>query len=163
MDPFFFHPRVVHLPIGLAIAMPLVTVAILLAWRQRWLPPRTWALVVGLQLLLVVSGVLAIRSGEAEEERVEQVVSENLIEEHEEASKAFTWVSFGVLVLMAATLGFSRGRLGFPLALLSLVGSFVVFALAYRAGGLGGALVYRHGAAQPYVDELGSPSAGDDE
>ena len=137
---------------ALAFIMPLLTLALVLAWWRKWLPARAWSIAVVLQLLLVASGVASLRSGEAEEERVEQIVEESFIEAHEEAAEAFVWTSAGVLVLMAIACGFASRPFGLPLAALASVGAFVVFGLGYRTGKLGGELVYKHGAASAYEE-----------
>ncbi len=97
------------------------------------------------------SGILALRSGEAEEDRVERVVAERFIEEHEEAAELFVWSSGGVLVLMllAGALGSRRSAL--PAAAVATVGTLVVLGLGYRTGQAGGSLVYEQGAGQAYT------------
>ena len=75
MDSLFFHPKVVHLPMALAILMPLITGGALFAWWRGWFDRRTWVAVVLLQAVLVGSGVAATKTGEREEDRVEQVVA----------------------------------------------------------------------------------------
>ena len=88
MLPDPLHPAVVHLPIALAILVPLVA-----AVRTRWrrgsaiVPVRGWAFVVLLQVLLVGTAWLAIETGEDQEERVEKVVAERHIEDHEERAE----------------------------------------------------------------------------
>lgn len=151
MDALFFHPKLVHVPMALGIMMPIIAGGLLLAWWRSWLPRRAWLIVIGFQVLLVGSGVLALRSGEAEEERVERVVAERFIEAHEEAAEAFVGVSAGVLALMllAGALG-SRGS-GLPAAAVATLGTLVVLGLGYRTGQAGGDLVYRHGAAQVHA------------
>src|SRR5215468_2197991 len=110
MDALLFHPKLVHVPMALSVLMPIIAGALLLAWWRNWLPRRGWFLAMGLQAILLGSGVLALRSGAAEEERVEGVVAERFIEEHEEAAAVFVWASAGVLALMllAAMLGSRR-------------------------------------------------------
>lgn len=156
MDEIFFHPRVVHVPIALAVLMPLLAGGTLLAWRLSWLPRRAWILVVGLQTVLVVAGVIALRTGEAEEERVERVVSEARIEAHEEAAQAFVAASSASLVLLTLPLllGERRSRLAWRLAGLGSLSTLLVFGLGYRAGHAGGELVYRYGAASAYTQTI---------
>ncbi len=151
MDSLFFHPKLVHVPMALGVLMPLIAGGLLLAWWRGWLTRRGWFIAIALQAVLVASGVLALRSGEAEEERVEDVVAERLIEAHEESAEAFVWASGGVLavMLMAAALG-SR-RAGLPTAVAATLGTLVVLGLGYRTGQAGGSLVYEHGAAQAYT------------
>jgi uncharacterized membrane protein len=151
MDTLFFHPKIVHLPIALGVVMPLLAGGLLLAWWRDWLPARAWAISVALQALLVASGVAALQSGEAEEDRVERVVAERHIEEHEEAAEAFVAASGAVLGAMLLGLVAARTRAGKPLAAAATVGTLVVLGLGYRTGQAGGALVYQHGAAAAYV------------
>jgi uncharacterized membrane protein len=150
MDSFLFHPKLVHIPIALAVLMPLATGGLLLAWWRKWLPARAWVLAVALQVVLVGSGILALRSGEADAERVERVVAERFIEDHEEAAEVFVWASGGVLVVMLLGLALLSRRTGLAVATAATLGTIIVLSLGYRAGQAGGDLVYRHGAAHAY-------------
>ena len=158
MDTLFFHPKLVHVPMALGVLMPLVAVGLLAAWWRKWLPARGWVAAVALQAVLVGSGLLALSSGEAEEDRVEAVVAEHLIEEHEEAAEAFVSASGVVLGLMVLGLALARRRAGLPTAAAATVGTLVVLGLGYRTGQAGGALVYEHGAASAYTGK-GAPHA----
>ena len=151
MDALFFHPKLVHLPMALGVLMPLLSAGLLLAWWRDWLPRRAWILAIGLQAILVGSGVLALRSGEAEEGLVERVVAEQLIEHHEAAAEAFVWASGGVLTLMVLASALRSRRKGLPTAAAVTLGTFLVLGLGYRTGKAGGELVYQHGAAQAYT------------
>jgi uncharacterized membrane protein len=150
MDAFFFHPKVVHIPIALSVLMPFISGAVALAWRLNWLRPRTWVLVVALQAVLVGSSVVAVQTGEAEEDRVEHVAPEEAIEEHEEIAEAFSVATGAVLGVMLLALLAARTKVGLPIAVAAALGTLVVLALGYRTGEAGGALVYRHGAANAY-------------
>lgn len=151
METLLFHPKVVHLPMALGVLMPLVAGALALAWWRGWLPGRAWLLAVGLQAVLLVSGVVSLRTGEADEERVERVVAEARIEAHEEAAEVFVAASAVVLAGMLAAAALGRRGTALPLAALSVGGTLVVLALGYRTGQAGGSLVYEHGAAQAYA------------
>lgn len=155
MDQLLFHPKVVHLPIALAVLMPAITGGALWAWRRGWLDRRAWVGVVLLQAILLGSGVLAMNTGETEEDRVEQVVAEAPIEAHEEAAELFVWSSAAVLLLIALPLTLPEGRLRQAAALAALGGTLVVLGLGYRTGEAGGRLVYEHGAAQAYTAGTG--------
>jgi hypothetical protein len=98
--------------------------------------------------VLVGSGILALRSGEAEEERVERAVAERFIEKHEEAAETFVWASGAVLAVMLLGFALSSRRTGPVAATAATLGTLVVLGLGYRTGQAGGDLVYRHGAAQ---------------
>lgn len=150
MDSLFFHPKLVHLPIALAVLMPLVTAGLLFAWWREWLPGRAWFIAVLLQLVLVISGIGALRSGEADEERVERVVAERYIEAHEHAAQRFMLASGVVLGLMLLGGALSRRPAGRAVAGLATAGTLGVLALGYLTGEAGGRLVYTHGAAQAY-------------
>lgn len=159
MDTLFFHPKVVHIPIALGVLMPLLAGGVLLAWWRKWLPARSWVLVVALQAVLLGSGILALQTGEAEEERVERVVPEQAIEEHEEAAELFVWASGGVLAVMLLGGAFGSRRAGLPIAAAATLGTLLVLGLGYRTGQAGGSLVYEHGAAQAYSGSV-APGAG---
>jgi len=151
MDGLFFHPKLVHVPIALGVLMPLVSGGLLLAWWRKWLPPRGWIVAIALQAVLLLSGIVAMTSGESEEERVESVVAERFIEAHEEAAEAFVWASGGVLAIMLLAGLLGSRRTAFPLASAGTLGTIVVLGLGYRTGEAGGRLVYQHGAAQAHT------------
>ncbi len=96
MDQLPFHPKIVHLPMALGVLMPLIAIGILVAWWRGGLPRRAWIMVIILQTALAGSGLLAMNSGEADEEIVEHVVDESHIEAHEEKAEMFVWTSIGV-------------------------------------------------------------------
>lgn len=157
MDNLFFHPKLVHLPMALAVLMPLVAGGIWLAWWRKWLPARTWLLVLGLQTILVGSALLALQTGEADEDVVERFVPESAIEAHEEAAEFFVVLSAGTWLLMAAALATSKGGLGRAIGGLAAACTLLVFAQGYRTGEAGGDLVYRHGAAEAFVSPTSAP------
>lgn len=156
MDQLFFHPKVVHLPMALAVLMPLVSIGLLAAWIGGMLPRRVWLIAVALQLVLVASGIVALRSGEHEEERVERVVTERLIEAHEEAAEAFVWGAGAILVLHVVAAALRREQTARAAAAAAAVGTLVVLFLGYRTGEAGGRLVYQHGAASVYAGSSGA-------
>ena len=158
MEAIFFHPKLVHLPIALAVLMPLLSAGLLVAWFRDLLPRRTWIIAVALQAVLVLSSIAAMRSGEADEERVERVVAESAIEAHEEAAELFTWVSGGVLLLFVAGAAIPAAGVARAAACAAVAGSLVVLFLGYRVGEAGGELVYKHGAASAYTS--GAAAAG---
>lgn len=158
------HPKLVHLPLGLAVVVPLVTLALLVAAWRRWLPSRVWAIPMLLQLLLVVGGVAALKTGEPEWGVVDKLVPEAALEAHEEAAEGFVWAGGAVLALMLAAPGAARlakrERAGRVFAVAAAAGTLVVLALAVRTGQAGGQLVYRHGAAGAYSSSPPVPPGG---
>jgi uncharacterized membrane protein len=152
------HPAVVHLPVALAVVTPLF--AALAAWAiARWgLGRQAWLGVVLLNALLFGSALLALETGEAEEERVERVVAERFIEEHEEAAERFLWLAgIAAAVSVAGLLGTRVGR---SARVASVVVSAVALAAAVAVGHSGGELVYVHGAANAYVDSSTGVAGG---
>lgn len=145
------HPKLVHLPIALAALMPIMSLGLLLLWIRGILPRRTWFIALTLQAMLVGSAYLALRTGEADEERVEMVVPAAALEAHEEAAEVFMGGAVVALALFAAAAAVRRERGARVLAGGAVVASLVVLALGYRVGEAGGALVYRHGAAAAFA------------
>jgi uncharacterized membrane protein len=155
MLPDPLHPAVVHLPIALALLVPLVALAALIAARAGWQPSRAWAFVVLLQACLVGSAFVAIETGENEEERVERVVAERHIEAHEERAERLLWGA-GIALLVSAG-GLASGRFGSLARPLGFALSLGVLALAVDVGHTGGELVYEHGAAGAYTNDVTAP------
>ena len=155
MIPEPLHPAVVHFPLVLAFLLPIFAAGALWAIGRGTRPRRAWAIPLGLALALTVSAWAALVTGEAEEERVESVVGEAALHAHEEAAERFLVLSG--LVLVVAGAGLLRGTPGTAARGLATAGSLVVLVAAAWVGKAGGELVYRHGAAQPYV--AASPTA----
>ncbi len=154
------HPAIVHLPLGLAFVLPLVATALLFAtWRDH-LPRKVLWLLPLLQVLVFSSALLAERTGEADEERVEAVVPEAAIEAHEHAAERFT-VASGVLLLAlvgGAALPWTRPARWLVLG--ATVASFGTAGLGLQVGHAGGELVYRHGAASAGLPQGGLSQLG---
>lgn len=166
MEQLLFHPKVVHLPIALAVLMPLVTLGLAAAWWREWLPRRAWIVAVALQGVLLVSGVVSLRTGEADEERVEEVVPEAALEAHEEAAQVFVAASGVVLALALAAAFIPKRGVALGLAGATTLGALVVFGLGYQVGEAGGRLVYEHGAASVHASPANGGTAarrGEDE
>ena len=159
MEGLFFHPKLVHLPLGLALVMPFLAAGILLARRACLLPPGSWLVAILLQAVLVAGAYGAMRAGHHEEERVEDIVGEHWIHEHEEAAESFLWGAGIVLAVMAAGLVLPEGTVSTVALVGAAVGTLVVTGLAIRTGQSGGELVYKHGAASAYVSPGAVPSA----
>ena len=161
MIPDPLHPAVVHFPIVLAVLAPLLAAVAFWAIQSGRLPGRSWLGVVILQVVLVGTAWLATETGEHEEDRVERVVAERHIEEHEESAERF--LALAALVLPLAAAGMLSGRIGAINRGLTVVLSLVALLAAGATGHSGGELVYRHGAAmayaQPGTSEAGSPLA----
>lgn len=145
------HPAIVHLPLALALLLPLLAAGAAFAIHRRKLPRWVWVVVIGLEALLVGTGVLAIRTGEGDEERVESIVPESVLEAHEEAATIFVGAAGVALAigLLGAALPGARARSA-AMAATALALAGVAF-LAFQVGRAGGELVYAHGAASAYA------------
>ena len=155
MLPEPLHPAVVHLPIALAVLLPLLTILGALAIGRGVLEARSWSLVVLLQLVLAGSAWVAVETGESEEERVEEVIEHAVIHEHEEAAERLLLAAALGVPLLAA--GLLRGRAGAAARAIGAGFSLLVLAAAIWTGHLGGELVWKHGATRAYLD----PGPGD--
>jgi uncharacterized membrane protein len=145
MIPNPLHPAVVHIPVALAVILPLIIALSVYLIRKGTGAVSAWLPVAVLSVLLFGGALLAKQSGGAEEEAVEGYVSEQVIEAHEENAELFTVIA-GVLVVLVAG-GFLKKNLGKSLRIAAAAASIVLFALAFRTGHSGGELVYRYGAA----------------
>ena len=153
------HPLVVHFPIVLTFLLPIFVVAALWAIRKGTTPRRAWAAPLLLAAALFASAWVAVQSGEAEEDRVERVVSERVLHGHEEAAERFLVLS-GVLLVVAGV-GLLPRTVGQAARLVTAVGALGLVAAGAQVGHSGGTLVYRHGAAAAYV--TAAPGAGAEE
>ena len=152
MLPDPLHPAIVHLPIALAILIPGLALLGMILISRGFLPVRAWGLVVVLQVLLLGSGWLALETGEDQEERIERVVAESHVENHEEAAERFLLIAgLGLLVLGTGLLPERAGTTG---RVVGVLAAFGVFAAGISVGHSGGDLVYKHGAASAYVDAV---------
>lgn len=156
MLPDPLHPAVVHFPLVLAFLLPIS--ALLAWWAIRRGAPRlyVWAIPVGIAVALTASGWFAAETGEAQEERVEGVVAESVLHEHEEAGERFLLFS-GITTLLLAG-GLATGTVGTTARVVGIAASVVVLVSATQVGAAGGELVYRHGAASAYVDGGDGPA-----
>jgi uncharacterized membrane protein len=142
------HPIVNHFPIVLGALLPFL--AILLWWaikKWQW-TPKVWTLVSAVALVYCLSAVAAVQLGEEDEEKVEKVVSEKVIEEHEEAGELIPWFA-GALFLVSLggfTVKYSK-QAKMAMIVLSLVGIVPLV----NAGHTGGELVYKYGASVAHL------------
>jgi uncharacterized membrane protein len=158
MNGLPLHPLVVHIPIALSVLLPPLALAVLMAWKLEYMNPRTWHLVVALQAVLLIGGLAASRTGEADEEMVEEIVAHEDIEEHEERAEAFLIASGVTLVVALASSLLLRRRQAWAIAVVATVLMAGVMVLGVRTGHAGGQLVYVHGAASAHI-EGGDPKA----
>ena len=164
MNDLPLHPAIVHLPLGLAIVAPLLALAIAVAIRRRALPATSWLIVVGLQAILFAGGLASLRTGEAEEERVEDRVAESAIERHETLAKRFVWSAGGTLALGAAALVLRSHPATATLMAATTLATVVTAGAGLQVGHSGGAIVHGPaGAATASSDAAGARERDDDD
>lgn len=146
-DPL--HAAVVHMPIALAVLLPLFALGAIIAIARGATPRGAWGITVALAAMLAASALIAKETGEDGEERVEQVVPESAIEAHEDAADRFVVVVLAVLAV--SVIGLRRDRIGAAGRLVATLGTLAVLATGYAVGKAGGELVYQHGAASAYT------------
>ncbi len=163
MLPEPLHPAVVHFPIVLAVLLPIFAAGALWAIHRGARARRAWALPLALAAALSLSALVALRTGQGQEERVESVVPERALHVHEEAGERFLVLSAILLVVMAG--GLLAGTPGTAARLVGTLGAVALIVAAVQVGDAGGQLVYRHGAAAAYVPgaqgATGGNSAGE--
>ncbi len=173
MNTLPLHPAVVHVPLGLALVMPLLLGGLLWAIVTGRLPARAWLVALVLQGVILGAAAVALRTGEQDEERVEARAGEARIEAHERAAQAFTWAAGATFV--AAALGFvlrGRSRPFAAAGTAAVVLSVAALALGMQAGHRGGALVHgtpglnapgEAGGAEQATDEGAGQDRDDDD
>ncbi|MGD8699451.1 MAG: hypothetical protein PVJ43_09185 [Gemmatimonadales bacterium] len=148
MIPDPLHPALVHFPIVFTFILPVIALGALWMIRRGTPPRRAWAPVVVVTGLLAASSWLAVQTGGAQEDRVEGVVAERPLENHEESGERFLLLSVVGLGVMGA--GFLRGRAGRVGRWAGAVAAGVLLLAGWQVGHTGGELAYRHGAAAVY-------------
>lgn len=158
MLPNPLHPAVVHFPVVLVSLAPLFAASALWAIRRGARPVRAWGLATAILAALFLSSWAAVQTGEAQEDRVEEVLAdEDVMHVHEEAAERFLYLVGGVLAI--GLVGFAGGRLGGSARVAATVGTLAALGAGLSVGRSGGELVYRHGAASPYVTAAGTAAA----
>ena len=142
--PSPLHPIIVHMPMALAVLIPLFAIGALFTIHRRARVGPAWGLTIGMLALLLVSGWFALQTGEDEEDKVERFVSEDAVEEHEEAGTQFVYVAGAVLLLSGV--GLIRGRTGAVARVVVTVATIGLVGMGYNVGHSGGGLVYGGGA-----------------
>lgn len=154
LDPL--HPMVVHFPVVLVVILPIFAIITALRARDSTRPAKAWALTAVLAAALFVSAFTAVRTGQDQEDRVEEVVPRQAIHTHEEAGERFLVLS-GALALVAIA-GLLGGRAGEAARWVATAGSVALVIAGVQVGHSGGELVYRHGAASAYVTSGSGPA-----
>jgi len=146
------HPSVVHFPIVLGFILPILALVFAFMIKKGKMQMSSWLIIVALSVLTVGMGYLSLETGENEEDRVEKVVDKVHIQKHEQYAEIFVGVAVVGMVISVLAF-FLNVNLQFPIQLLTVLVLSVAAFFAYKAGSLGGELVYGHGAARAYSGE----------
>ncbi len=157
MLPNPLHPAIVHFPIALVVLLPFFALGALWAIRRGASARRAWLVPTAVAAALTASAFLALRTGQAQGERVERVVGERVVDAHEEAAERFLVLS-GVLLLVAGA-GLAGGVVGRSARLVSTVGAVGLVIAGVQVGASGGDMVYKHGAASVYATPAAAGAA----
>jgi len=156
MLPDPLHPAVVHFPIVLMAFLPLAAFGALWALHRGTPPLRAWLAPVALAGALTLSAWTALQTGQAQEERAEDVVGERVLETHEEAGERFLLLSGIVFVIMAG--GLIPGVAGRGARFVATAATLGLLVAGYQVGHSGGRIVYGS-ATSPGISQL-SPGVG---
>lgn len=154
------HPAIVHLPLGLAFVIPMLAAGFAWALWKEQIRRRSWLAVIALQAVLLAAGLVAMNTGEREEGRVERIVPEAALEQHEEYAEQFLWATGVTLVLAGLVLASRRRSVARSLTVATVAGTLIVAAAAVRVGHAGGRLVYVHNAGAVYGSAAQNGPAG---
>lgn len=158
-----WHPLIVHLPLALSFLLPPLVLTFALFQRKKRFPGEAWFVIVGLQILLTVSGYIALETGENDEALTKTILESRLVNEHEEAAEIFVGSTVITLVLGIAV-AFLQASYVFRIQIIIFLLGLMSCYFAYDTGLKGGELVYVHGAAEAFhpevLDESEAPSEG---
>lgn len=150
------HPQFVHLPLALALILPILAIVLAFLIKSEKFPPQVWGIIVGLQLVATISGYVAMSLGENDEEVVEKVVGKEALHRHEEQAEMFV-ASSVASTAFSVTVIFVKLTAKFPLMIVSFILMLGQLFLGVRSGQSGGALVYVHKAAEAYSQNDSAP------
>jgi uncharacterized membrane protein len=165
MLPSPLHPAIVHFPIVLMFLLPLAVFGALWAIHRGSPAGRAWWLPLITAGAVAASAWAAVESGEADEDRAEDTVGEQVLGTHEAAGERFLALSVGMLIITAA--GLASGRVGRVARGLGGAAALALIVAGYQVGHSGGRIVYGEsgtgGVAGAVTGESESEESGPDD
>lgn len=161
MYPDPLHPAVVHFPIVLMVLQPIVLLGALFAVRRGAAVRTAWGIAAAVSVLLAISAFVATNTGEESGEKVEEVIGDRLVDEHEEEGELFR--NLAILTAAITLVGFVKGKPGHIARHVAPVVAVALVWFGYEVGHSGGALVYEHGAASAFATPDPAAAEGGDE
>lgn len=153
------HPFMAHIPLVLALFLPVVLFTSVVFIMKKNVNPRIWLIPVAVQVLVVVFSYIALETGEAQEDAVLEFVARPFLQQHENFAEIFSGLGVILLGLMVVVL-FVAENLAKNLRLVTSLLSFIPLAAGLYAGRLGGAIAYTHGGAEAYYQVADSEQQG---
>lgn len=127
------------MPLALAVLFPLAYALTLVGLRFKWFPHSAWRILLGLFLILMLSGSLAYWTGY--QDRAFSMAASEDLDRHQSLALRFLLIWGASLpVLIVAFVWRNRWVLAAHLILLGLLAA--QFLLAVRLGKAGGALLH---------------------
>lgn len=152
-----WHPVVVHLPLALAVLIPILILVVLVGIKKFQWPRSTWWAVVLFCALGAGSSYVALETGEDVEDAVEAIVAKDIIHEHEDAAEFFAIGLWAVFFSACVPFLPFKNRSTFWPYIPALLVSFIVLVMGVRTGHSGGSLVYKHNAASALQPKNAAP------
>ncbi len=161
MYPDPLHPAVVHFPIVLMVLQPVVLLGAFFAVRRGMAVRTAWGIAAAFSVLLAISAFAATYTGEESGEKVEEVIGDRFVDEHEEEGELFR--NLALLTAAIVLVGLVKGKPGQVARSVAPVAALALVWFGYEVGHSGGALVYEHGAASAYATPDPAAAEGGDE
>lgn len=139
METVLSHPATVHVPLALAVLIPIAFVLAWWATEKNWLPENFGWVFVGLAALVLGSSAFAFITGE--QSKVMSAAKPELLASHEQRAQVFcaVWVVILFIAGLTQSIGKSRALGSRGVLLLLLILQAV---LGVQLGRLGGQIVF---------------------
>lgn len=145
MNQIPLHPAIVHLPLGISMAAPVIALALYFAVSKGWVGARAFVLLSLLQILALGAGAVALNTGEKEEDRLEGRISKAALHEHEERADIFMG-TLGVALLLSGGAAFWKaGKVRSAAAVGAVLATLVSAGAAVGTGKAGGEVAWGPG------------------
>lgn len=143
------HPFFAHIPLVLALFMPVVLWTTIILIARRKIGAQSWWVPVVIQAVIVVFAYIALSSGENEEDLVAQFIPKRFISQHENMAEVFSGLSV-LLLGVVMVVNFVNEKVAKKLRVIAALFSFVPLGMGLYVGRLGGEIAYAHGGAEAY-------------
>ena len=146
MESLPLHPAIVHLPIGIALMLPILNILFFWLFKTGKAKREASMILIIMHLGLATTSFLAMQLGEIEEEKIEHQIDHNALENHEHKGEFYAQATIA-LALVSVLLVFTRGRRFEQVLGLLFIGQIILIFFTYQVGHSGAQLVYKHDAA----------------